>query len=72
MPPEPVVTRWGKWIESTAYYSNPDTIQTLIEVMEAIRNAEAKKSKNTKKIDEIISLLNDEQVKSIYLFSRKK
>lgn len=68
MPPEPAVTRWGKWIESTAYYANPNTIQTLVSAMEAIRDHELKKSKKVDLLNEIIGLLNDDQVCSLQIF----
>lgn len=57
LPPEPIVTRWGKWISSALYYAKH--FEEFKSVMNALCSTEAVSIEITKQIMEKPSLKND-------------
>lgn len=44
LPPAPVVTRFGKWLEASSYYADDQNRANLKKVLETIRDQKSKKS----------------------------
>ena len=60
LPPEPIITRWGTWLNAVNYYSNNfDIIKNIINSFDSNEAAAIRKSKQ---------LINDSNVKENLIF----
>lgn len=57
LPPQPIVTRWGSWINAALYYA--DNLDKIDKFLEKLDNKEASSIGKTKKIIKNQSLRND-------------
>jgi hypothetical protein len=60
LPPEPIITRWGTWLEAVGYYAN--NFEKIVRIFESLDKEDAASINNSK------NLLQDTSIKNYLIF----